>query len=196
MIWSGWGPMTSLGALHDPIRSTEFGIRKVHVSNPAMLRLFYLSLLWRAAASSRPEFADIAIPGDQLERLRIMVLTGEPNPIYFFPVQLVQISTLGTPHNQTPTASTRTLRSVEGSKEEKEPFFRYYFEGLIAHILRSVDDESAAKRLGSLLVGLDNEVAMITVRFEESFQKKTIDRILAYNDDNWSHIIEANWNKP
>jgi hypothetical protein len=152
-----------------------------------------LSLLWRAAASSRPEFADITMSAKHLERLRLMVMTGNPNPVHFFPIQLVQLSTLGTAHNQTPTASTRTLRSEEGGKDVEEPFFRFYFEGLIAHVLRSVDDEAATKRLGALLVGKEIEVAMITVTFEESFQKKQIDRVLDYNAENWSHLLERSW---
>lgn len=43
----------------------------------ARLRLFFLSLLWRAAASTRGEFAAITLPPDDLEHLRRIVLGVE-----------------------------------------------------------------------------------------------------------------------
>lgn len=41
-------------------------------------KLFQLSVLWRAAVSSRPFFADVELPPEDCERLRQMILTDDP----------------------------------------------------------------------------------------------------------------------
>jgi hypothetical protein len=76
LVWSGWGTKSSL-----PLETPEwfdpklkgFGLRVVECANPEKLRLFFLSLLWRAAASTLPEFGEINLEQDELERLRTMV---------------------------------------------------------------------------------------------------------------------------
>ena len=60
LVWSGWGTETDLGMHHTPINNI-FGIRKIEGIDTKRLRLFFLSLLWRAAASSRYEFKEISV---------------------------------------------------------------------------------------------------------------------------------------
>src|SRR5450631_2831048 len=57
LVWSGWGNKTSLPS--EDWKGTfprGYGLREVRCSNPNKLRLFFLSLLWRAAATDLPEF--------------------------------------------------------------------------------------------------------------------------------------------
>jgi hypothetical protein len=41
-------------------------------------KLFLVSLLWRCAITTRPEFADVSIPPAHCERMRQMLLNGDP----------------------------------------------------------------------------------------------------------------------
>ena len=56
LIWSSWGTDIELNTADHvqlPLDAMGWGCREIEVSEPARLRLFFLSLLWRAAASSR-----------------------------------------------------------------------------------------------------------------------------------------------
>jgi len=54
LVWSSWGKSKSLGSLHSAASGTPWGIRKIKDTDPAKLRLFFLSLLWRAASTKLP----------------------------------------------------------------------------------------------------------------------------------------------
>src|ERR1043166_6998501 len=81
LIWSGWGPIASLGQLHTDLGHEGWGIRSVEISDPKRLRLFYLSLLWRAAATSRWEFSEVEIPKTDLDRLKQILINADPGPL-------------------------------------------------------------------------------------------------------------------
>lgn len=50
------------------------------------MKLFFLSILWRAAISSRPFFKEIQISPDQEEELRKMILSGTAGANSVFPI--------------------------------------------------------------------------------------------------------------
>ena len=108
LVWSGWGTKSSF-----PLETPEwfdpqpegFGLRQVECSNPDKLRLFFLSLLWRAAATTLPEFGDINLEPEELELLRTMVLNRDPQPLNFCPTMLLQICSKELPHNLGPFAT-------------------------------------------------------------------------------------------
>lgn len=174
MVWSGWGPRTSLNDFVQ-IPGTRSGIRSVSGSDWRKLRLFFLSLLWRAAASSRPEFSEVEIPADDLEQLRQMVLNGIPEPIAFYAVSLTQMSTLGIRHNHTPIAITKTLPSLKkGRAATQEPIFRFFLDGLVIHFSRLSTQQIEARNLGPLVVGAEDTITLSTVEFEHSAQAKNL----------------------
>jgi hypothetical protein len=178
LVWSGWGPMTSLGVLHEVIPDTDWGYRKVSVIDPIKLRMFFLSLLWRAAASSRPEFEQIDISATDIERLR-QILTGEaPDDLDFYTCTLTQISTRGFPHNHTPIREIKTIPSFDGSAEVHIPIARFYFDGLIAHFHLDEEISSDAKNLGPLNVGQYEELVVSTVSYETSKQLRIMAEIM------------------
>lgn len=120
LVWSGWQDAISLGGNHEPIPETEYGFRTIVGVDTRRLRLFLLSLLWRAAATSRPEFNAIDVPVHDLEQIRQMVLTGSVEPIEFYAMQLIQLSTLGSIHNLTPWPDTKTLKGEDDGKEDRK----------------------------------------------------------------------------
>src|SRR5690242_3439170 len=61
LVSSGWGPMTVLSVPdYDTVPGTTWGIRKVQIDGKR-LRLFYLSVLWRAAMCELSEFNEIKL---------------------------------------------------------------------------------------------------------------------------------------
>lgn len=178
LVWSGWGGAVELGELHTKI-SEHIGIREVSLDT-RKLRLFFLSLLWRAAASDRYEFKDIVLPKKDLEVLRNILLGQEEPDPDFYPVQLTQISTKGLMHNQTPYPAIKYIPDVENDNVEPYPMrtIRFYFDGLIAHLATKLPPLQTATDLGNLLVGLAPTVVLSTVTFGDSMQGKEMLSVL------------------
>ena len=179
LVWSGWGEARTLGDAHE-VLGGSFGVREV-VLDTQRLRLFFLSLLWRAAASARNEFASITLPAHDLEHLRRVVI-GERAPAHdFYPVQLTQLSTRGVMHNQTPYPDTRWLPDVDDPQAPGRhvPIYRFYMDGLIAHVHRSTIPPERLDHLGNLILGTSPSVLIPTVTFEDSLQAREMLQVLA-----------------
>jgi hypothetical protein len=189
LVWSGWGPMQALLENHTPLPGTAWGVRVIECPEPSRLRLFFLSLLWRAAKSKRPEFSEISMPPEELESLRAMVVNQQPNPQSFYPIMLTQLSTVGPVHNQTPLAMMKEIPSIQGTEEHTIPIFRFYFDGLIVHFHRGTHDEGYPERLGPLLVGNDSKLAVSTVTYDTSFQKENIERVKLDAMRQWPELM-------
>jgi len=178
LIWSSWGPMGQLeSADHTWLPDPQLGIRKLDGVDCARLRLFFLSLLWRAATTSLFEFSLVSIPANELAQLREMVLHGRVEPYHFYPVTLIQLSTRGFPHNH--SAGRQIKREPIPDRIEGElvnswreiDLYRFYFDGLIAHMHINDDAEHVA-RMGSIFAGQGNELLVTTVRSGNSSQMK------------------------
>lgn len=168
LVWSGWGPMTALQDVG--LRSIQFD----NIQESQRFRLFLLSLLWRAAATKRPEFAEIELSSRDLERLRKMILSGDTKPFGFYPASLTQLSTIGVRHNLTPIAQTKKIPAVGGLQSREEPIFRFYFDGLIVHFSRLPMSKNDFKELGNLLVGQDKSLIITVIPYEESAQDQNL----------------------
>jgi hypothetical protein len=125
LVWSGWGPMQKLGDIQG-VPGTPWGVRTIDGIDPTRLRLFCLSLLWRAAATGRNEFREVSIPQVDLERLRELVCDGDVGPADFYPAHICQISTLGEFNNLTPTADVKSMPSTEEGRGWSIPIFRFH----------------------------------------------------------------------
>ena len=179
LVWSGWHGGTSLGKEHTPFYSS-LGIRAVSGLNTGKLRLFFHSLLWRSAASMRPEFRDITVSPEDLELLRLAILGETDPPINFYPIQLTQLSTKGLVHNQTPIPDVKYFPHplVPGGQPIPLPTFRFYFDGLIAHVHRATPRGYDVESLGNLVLGAKASIVLSTVTFEDSVQSLDIAKML------------------
>lgn len=191
LVWSGWGPMMRLQTPDfRQIEGTPWGIRKLTVRDPAKLRLFFLSLLWRAAATEREEFSEVTLAREELIQLKEMVRTGNQEPLDFYPVQLTQLSTMGLSHNHTPIASQKNIPALGEAAAHTMPIFRFYFDGLIAHFHRShAPPAPKPQQLGSLMVGFGSELALSTVTYEESFQRANLRELMDEVYATWGDIL-------
>ena len=188
LVWSGWEPSQSL-LDHTQMPGTPWGIREVEGIDPRKLRLFFLSLLWRAAATERPEFSDVTLPSADLEKLRLMLLESRPEPLSFYPVRLIQLSTVGVVHNHTPITDVKHIPAIDGQPERQIPIFRFYFDGLIAHVQRQAHDDGETEALGPLVVGNQTKLVVSTVTYEGSLQHMHLRSVMEEALEGWPEVM-------
>jgi hypothetical protein len=165
LIWSSWESIESLSppdwtpvSLDGP---TGHGIRTIACTDPDKFRLFFLSVLWRAAATKRPEFHQVAIEKVALERLTAMVRDGNPDPLEFYPVKLVQILSRGPIHNFAPLAED-SMMDLGHPQLWRHYVFRFYFDGLIV-LMHRPRPPGEMPDFGKLVVGFSSELAVQTI---------------------------------
>ncbi len=118
LIWSSWGPEKRLKTSDLFAEPNEQAYRVVKVSGAKELQLFFLSVVWRSAATQRPEFSCVQLPADLLEDLRRRVSTKDPGPFGDYPVQLFQIISKGTLHNRSPLLERTVVELEAGDRRE------------------------------------------------------------------------------
>ncbi|HAV4459572.1 TPA: hypothetical protein ACIFCT_002740 [Acinetobacter baumannii] len=184
LIWSSWNDSELPENLMDKI-SDIHGIRKLEEVDHKTLRLFILSLLWRSCVSQRAGFNEICLPEDELRILKEMLINRDAGQYFYFPITLIQLSTKGKIHNQTPFIDELIVKPIFDEDIEKSyPIIRYYFDGLVVHI-RLTKDEESAKNVGNLFIGNDKDLLLTTVTYDESFQNQNMKAIQN------RHIFEA-----
>lgn len=189
LIWSSWGACVQVPAPHDQHdQDPFFGIRVFEDIEPAQWRLFFASLLWRAAATTLPEFAEIIIPPGDLEVLRRSLVTGTPLGDDFYPVALTQLSTRGQDHIRAPLKKEMLLFDDAGNPLGTTPIFRFYFDGLTAQF--RIPGNLPLQPLGPSGVGNEARFAVVTVPFETSRQRIDLEQNLASVRVRWPDDVK------
>lgn len=175
LVWRSWGHDRELICEdHEKFNATH-GVRSIS-ADPTKMRLFFLSLLWRAAATNLHEFAEIQLEECELERLRQALVQGSPEAPEFFPVMLTQLSTRGPSHNMTAVAQVKRVPDLETGEIFDVPIFRFYFDGLVAHFHRPpLRDPDVAR--SPLSVGNGDRVVLSTIAYEASWQHENLETI-------------------
>lgn len=176
LVWSGWHNESELDSGLYSSMGSHNGLRSINNLDHTKLRLFCLSLLWRASVSSLPEFSDVDLSSGDLECLRLMLVSGNPEPLTFYPAALVQIITLGQIHNLTPIKDMKEVLSFDERGTVEIPMYRFYFDGLIIHVHNSSTDDALAK-YGPNMIGGGGELLVVTQTFESSFQRQNLDSL-------------------
>lgn len=169
LVWSGWGEATPLPPNHPAAQADGYSGRLLTGVDFSRLRLFLLSLLWRAAATNRVEFSEVSIPEEHLEVLRQALVSGTLPPEEFYPATLTQLSTLGVRQNQVPLAEMMLVPNLPGLGSQRRPIFRFYFDGLVAHFHRSTT--GVIDSLRPIAVGASNALVIGLISYERSFQR-------------------------
>ena len=191
LLWSGWtAGNTSFTDDIDFVPGTSDGVRKVVGIDPIRLRLFFLSLLWRAAATDISEFAAVSIPSSDLQKVRDLLLAGDPGPKDFYPTQLIQLYTKGEIHNHTPIGLSKTITDSDNFRDRELPMFRIYFDGLIAHVHRHASDDGYTATQGCLTVGDGDTLAVVAVPYETSFQRNILEVIKNQAAVTWPDVLD------
>ena len=132
LVWSSWGDADQIQESQPLANDASFRI--LVLDNPDNLRVFFLSLLWRAAATKRPEFDDINLQDDDLEDLKSRVFRQDSGQPEDYPIHLFQLITRGPNHNRTPLLERKLVPSADGRTELEIHYVRFYFDGLVSHI--------------------------------------------------------------
>ena len=179
LIWSGWNE--SFASIDSKFYRLDknYGVRDFSNLVWIKLRLFGLSLLWRACNSNQNGFCDINIPKEDLEIIRIMLINRDVGAIHFYPIKLCQLSTKGKIHNQTPFISKFELpKRCEVTKSKYLNIVRFYFDGLMMHIHLSKTLKQI-KGFDSQILGFNpDKLIVTTVSYEISFQKENFENIV------------------
>lgn len=180
LVWSSWEGKKLLTEVDPLIGNNIFSVREIKGFDYRKMRLFILSLLWRAASTELKEFAEIQLPKESLEQMRVMVLNGCVDPIDFYPASILQLSTIGEIHNQTPIAQVKKIPSLlEGDSDIEMPIFRFYFDGLIIHIHCHSSDDGYTASLGKCIVGAAERLVLPVRSYSGSFQEENLNNIIA-----------------
>ncbi|HEX9965102.1 MAG TPA: hypothetical protein VGB04_08990 [Allosphingosinicella sp.] len=188
LIWSSWGSDDS--PTFDDLTPTSpagHGVRIIKDVDGATLRLFFLSILWRAAASTLQEFKKITLRPGQMNRLREMVRTGDPKPQFLFPMNLVQLTTRGPHHNASPITAKKPLGMNKGTSHIR--IFRFYLDGLLIHFHRDTDIKSW-REMGDLTVGRSEQLGVITMPYEVSLECENVELVGAQAQKQWPHVFQ------
>ena len=177
LVWTSWDNELTLREKITPFSNTH-GIRVIENYDHRSLRLFGLSLLWRACVSEMQGFNSISIPNKDLETIKNMLIKRESQPNYFYPITFTQISSKGKIHNQTPFMDElKLITPSKATGQHSYKIVRFYFDGLIMHI-RLTTDETSAKENPMMFIGMDNKLAIPTITYDASFQKENMENII------------------
>jgi hypothetical protein len=168
-----------LAGSYQPIKDTGFGFREIFEVDAKKLRLFFLSLLWRASVSKRWELKEINLSSEIEDQLRRFILNEVADDPKFIPCQIIQISNEWFVHNHTPIVDEKQIPRVsEDLPDLVVPIIRFYFEGLIVHLHYTELGGINQRDWGALKVGGDEKLIVATVTWQKSFQRKIIEEIM------------------
>jgi hypothetical protein len=139
LIWSSWASDETLITNDLLAPSGEQAYREIRIPRAKELQLFFLSVLWRSAATSRHEFSEVQLAADTLEDIRIRVCCKNPGAFSDYPVQLFQTTSKGVLHNRVPLLESNVFELEDGDSIELE-YLRIYFDGLVARVHTKFDE--------------------------------------------------------
>lgn len=191
LVWSSWADHDLLCPIDSELIDNQWGAREVAFSDPKRMRLFCLSLLWRAAMTELSGFTTVTLPPERMQLLTYMLCSDCPLPLEHFPVHLVQLRTRGGWHNQTPIKLIKNFADDDGVEREIG-CFRFYMDGLIIHIDDEIDDP-VPWRFKDIALGESSKQLVLTMPYERSFQDDLITghMLNAMKNERHSAIVES-----
>ncbi|MBN9421505.1 MAG: hypothetical protein J0I91_03485 [Candidatus Accumulibacter sp.] len=155
-------------------------LREICLGSADKLRMFFLSIVWRAAASSRPEFVNVQLTEEILEDLRQRVLAQDAGNVWDYPIVLDQLITRGAALNRTPIMENMDL-AVNGIKDHVSVVsVRIYLDGLVAKVIlaKGLDLDRSA---GGLFLGALDKSVILARPFEQSRTKDDMIEVISDN---------------
>jgi hypothetical protein len=194
LVWSSWGDEAVVPPPHN-VFHPSIGFRTFDDIDPTMARLFFASLLWRAASTKLVEFASISLPRDDLDQLAASLVSGRPLGDDFYPVTLTQFSTKGDVHLAGPQARIKTVYDDDGLPVGETPVFRIYFDGLAAHF-HPPPLHARLAAFGPAGVGNEGHLVVQTIPFEQAAQKREMALNVAAARLAWPKEAAKLWTLP
>lgn len=183
LVWSGWDGEEKIPSDVVINRFDEQrGIRTIENLDSSILRVFFLSILWRWGQSSLAAAKDVKISEADLKVIGQLLLDDSPGDPNFFAMTLTQISTKGASHNLAPIK-----REMEKSESEVYPFIRLYFDGLVVHVHTSRVD---AVKFGPMLLGHASELVLLAIDHERTFQFENMGKMIKEANYQYPNIMK------
>lgn len=188
LIWSSWSDRSEL----EPIiaRDSVISYRTTSPIDGEGLRLFFLSLLWRAAATARPEFAGVSLSDSDRERLRACIAAENCPEPKFCPIVLTQLISHGDPHNRTPYTFDDAPYEIGGNTIQPT-CVRFYFDGLIARIYHAGTNAPPLELLGPAAVGNGAILFVPALTYEMSRQKADMEHTIEVAESKWPGVVST-----
>lgn len=168
LVWSSWvvfRPQVEPLSLSMP----SHGYRKIALSDSESLIRFALSVAWRASASSLPDMKEATLEFDVQNQMKDYVLGEKIEDVSRFPVSLIQLSTRGEIHNQSPYIDFKPLIYQNNTDHKSIKILRLYMDGLIFHIhLSQLPREHTQNN--PIFIGASDHTFVTTITYEASFQ--------------------------
>ena len=169
LVWSSWGEHDTLQTTdHKFMEELGLGVRQLNNVDSEALRSFFLSVLWRAAASKLPEFEAIQLSPEEFSILTSVVHSGESTHPAYYPMTLTQFCSRGFPFNYAAVADEKLIPRGGGTEFDEVPIFRFFMDGLVIHVHRAPHPTDS----GPATLGSSSELLVTTLPFEESIQAK------------------------
>ncbi|ALB69863.1 hypothetical protein [Cronobacter muytjensii] len=137
-----------------------------------------MSILWRAAASTREDMQEIMLSDNLLEKLRLATLKQDPLAKVDFPVFIYQHNTRGHLHNLTPIMESMVFDFPPPYENREYQFCRIYMDGLVAYIALDAD-EALIKNMGPLILDSHDTLLLIAIPFDESRSLRNLKALLS-----------------
>ncbi|WP_225043085.1 hypothetical protein [Xanthomonas campestris] len=166
------------------------GLRIIPAVNTQKLRLFLLSILWRAAQSGRTEFSEVELPADHLQRLKDIILEIEAVPSNWYQTILTQVVDVGPNHNMTPQALETPIQDAQGNDIGYMRSLRFYFDGLIVSYVRPSSDGLTEHEIKYTQNNETRNYPVVLVKNEDSRQLKQLKASIAEAEMQWPDLIE------
>jgi hypothetical protein len=145
------------------ISDKDFDIIELIDVDPDKIKLFGLSLLWRAAATSIEAFQSIYLSPAKVEVLREMLIARDPGSQDCFPTYLSAFSDRVAPGNAAPIR----WRNFNIS------FFRFFLNGLVV-LVGTSKKERNIRNLRSFALTTGKKPLVFLVPFSGSFQENEV----------------------
>ncbi len=178
----------------EKVKRTSFGLEfeflEAEGADVIGLRLFFLSLLWRAAASRRPEFREIRLDVGSMRKLR-RIVNGEvmPHPTDF-PMTLVLLTTKGQPQNLTPLRQRMDVPQFASGLPRDVKIFRFFIDGLIIHFGRKSLDAKLYEAWSKRSVGASDTLTLIGRPYEDSSQEHNLNLLQDELQRDWPEAAD------
>lgn len=145
---------------------SQGNIIRIKIRNKNRLRLFGLSLLWRCAASQRPEMDSVVMRPKRLEEVRQMVVTGDPGLPQVFPMYCGVFD------------SVQELVRISPMLHRRLSMIRFFLDGIVFYIsYKKINARMSA--LGSFLLGSTEDAAVLVYGSNDSWHLSTSEKILS-----------------
>ncbi len=136
------------------------------------LKSFFLSLLWRAAATDRPEFANVDL-GPFLPTLTSVVKRGDPGDADMFATILCRFSDV--------ESWQSGVISPVRHRYEGLNFYRFVATAYVFHI--KVDRQPVRDTLGALVMRPEAPLMILAQEFRESAEFRTMIQLVKINSE-------------